>query len=144
MLPNKTYFTDLLRPWKLFTFAIGMGWLLLGAVTYDISDWDVGVSILMGGLTYLCAPWSIRVTIYSIRFRNKYWQLWIVCAFSIALFVIDGSYFLYHTIIGNQMLRIENFYASSALYFLAGTIWMYQGSLRDFVNECKAIFIIKK
>lgn len=140
LLPDKVYFTDLLRPWKLLTLTIGMGWLLFGAVTYGISDWDIGISLLMGSLTYLSAPWSIRVIIYSIRYRNRYWQLWIVLALSLSLFVIDGSYYLYHTIIGNQMLRIENLYASSALYFLSGTIWMYQGSLHDFVNECRTIF----
>ncbi len=33
------------------------------------------------------------------------------------------------------MLRRENLYASSALYFLAGSIWLYRGSVGDFIKE---------
>ena len=32
---------------------------------------------------------------------------------------------------GNDMYRAANLAASSALYFLAGTLWLYRGSLRD-------------
>ncbi len=139
LLPDRSYVAELRRPWKLVSFAVGMAWLLFGALNYGISDWDVGISLLMGGLTYLCAPWSIRVILLSLRFRPKYWPLWIGSALAVALFVIDGVYYSYHSVAGNQMLRRENFYASSALYFLAGTIWVYQGSLRDFVSNFRAL-----
>ena len=139
LLPDRSYVAELRRPWKLVSFAVGMAWLLFGALNYGISDWDVGISLLMGGLTYLCAPWSIRVILLSLRFRPKYWPLWIGSALAVALFVIDGVYYLYHTVAGNQMLRRENLYASSALYFLAGAIWVYQGSLRDFVTAFRAL-----
>ena len=139
LLPDKRYVAELRRPWKLATLAIGTAWLLYGAVNYSISDWDIGISLLMGGLTYLCAPWSIRVILNSLRYRPKHWILWIGSALTVAWVVIDGVYYLYHTVVGNQMLRRENFYASSALYFLAGTIWMYQGSLRDFVADFRGL-----
>ncbi|OGW16679.1 MAG: hypothetical protein A2X56_14920 [Nitrospirae bacterium GWC2_57_13] len=139
MLPDRSYIAELRRPWKLASFAIGMAWLLFGALNYGISDWDVGISLLMGGLTYLCAPWSVRVILVSLRFRPKYWLLWIGSAVAVALVVIDGVYYLYHSIVGNEMLRRENFYASSALYFLSGTIWLYRGSLRDFVADFRAL-----
>jgi hypothetical protein len=139
LLPDHSYLTELKRPWKLVTFATGMAWLFFGAISYGISDWDICISLLMGGLTYLCAPWSVRVILVSLRFRQKYWPLWIGAAFVVALFVIDGIYYLYHTIAGNQMLRRENFYASSALYFLAGTIWLYRGSVRDLVTGLRAL-----
>jgi len=139
LLPDRTYIAELRRPWKLATFAIGMIWLLYGALNYDISDWDVGISLLMGGLTYLCAPWSVRVILFSLRHRQRHWLLWIAAALAVALVVIDCVYYAYHTIAGNQMLRLENFYASTALYFLAGTIWLYRGSLRDFAREIKAL-----
>lgn len=35
------------------------------------------------------------------------------------------------------MLRRENLYASSALYFLAGSIWLYRGSVGDFIKEIR-------
>ena len=65
------YFSELLRPWKVTTFAIGMAMLLYGAVTFGFSDWDVGVSILMGGLTYLSAPWSVHVIVACVRGRVR-------------------------------------------------------------------------
>ena len=57
-LPNGSDFRELARPWKALSFAIGMAWLLYGALTYGIADWDVGISIAMGGLTYLLASFK--------------------------------------------------------------------------------------
>ena len=37
---------ELLRPWKLLSFTIGMAWLIYGALNYGISDWDVGIGIV--------------------------------------------------------------------------------------------------
>jgi hypothetical protein len=139
LLPPQQYLAELVRPWKLFSFGVGMVWLLYGARYYGISDWDVGISLIMGGLTYLCAPWSVRVTLHCLRYRPRFWVLWIISALFVAWFVVDGVYVFYHTAVGNQMLRLENFYASSALYFLAGAIWLYSGSLRDFLSNVRAL-----
>lgn len=144
MLPDRSYFLELKRPWKVATFSIGMAWLLYGALTNGISDWDVGISLLMGGLTYLTAPWCVRVIFQSIRLRQRFWPLWILAAMVVALFVIDGEYFLYHTWRGNEMLRRENFYASSALFFLAGSIWLYQGSLAQFIVNLRSLIGTRK
>jgi len=51
LLPNRAYYFEMARPWKLFSFIVGMAWLLYGALNYGIADWDVGISILMGGFT---------------------------------------------------------------------------------------------
>ncbi len=139
LLPIQQYLAELVRPWKLLSFGVGMTWLLYGARNYGISDWDVGISLIMGGFTYLCAPWSVRVTLHCLRHRPRFWGLWIAAALFVAWIVVDGVYVLYHTIMGNQMLRLENFYASSALYFLAGAIWLYSGSLRDFLSNVRAL-----
>jgi len=139
LLPIQQYFAELVRPWKLLSFGVGMAWLLYGARNYGISDWDVGISLIMGGLTYLCAPWSVRVTLHCLRYRPRFWGLWIIAALFVAWIVVDGVYVLYHTVMGNQMLRLENLYASSALYFLAGAIWLYSGSLRDFLSNVRAL-----
>ena len=139
-LPDRGYFAEFARPWKLLSFAIGMGWLLVGALNYGISDWDVGISILMGGLTYLCAPWSVGTILAAVRRRPRGWVIRIGIALFLAWIVVDGIYVLYHTLMGNEMFRIENFYASSALYFLAGSIWLYRGSLREFLTNVRNIF----
>ena len=131
-LPGRAYLTELARPWKLLSFAVGMGWLIYGALNYGISDWDLGISLIMGGLTYLSAPWSVGTLLAAMRYRSRGWFLRIVMALFVAWVVVDGVYVLYHTIMGNEMYRIENFYASSALYFLGGSIWLYRGSLREF------------
>ncbi len=139
LLPIQQYLAELVRPWKLLSFGVGMAWLLYGARNYGISDWDVGISLIMGGFTYLCAPWSVRVTLHCLRYRPRFWGLWIVAALFTAWIVVDGVYLLYHTAMGNQMLRLENFYASSALYFLVGSIWLYPGSLRDLLSNLRAL-----
>ena len=139
-LPDRGYIAELARPWKLLSFAIGMGWLFFGALNYGISDWDVGISILMGGLTYLCAPWSVGTILAAVRQRPPGWALRIVTALFVAWIVVDGIYVLYHTLMGNEMFRIENFYASSALYLLAGSIWLYRGSLREFLANVRDVF----
>lgn len=133
------YVAELARPWKLLSFGVGMAWLLYGARNYGISDWDVGISLIMGGLTYLCAPWSVRVIMHCLRYRPRLWGPWIAVALFVAWIVVDGVYVLYHTALGNQMFRLENFYASSALYFLAGAIWLYSGSLRELLANVRAL-----
>jgi len=140
LLPDRAYLAEIARPWKLLSFAIGMGWLLFGALTYGISDWDIGISLIMGGLTYLCAPWSVGTILAAVRYRSRSWILGIGMALFVAWVVVDGVYVLYHTVMGNQMFRIENFYASSAFYFLAGSIWLYRGSLREFLANMRDVF----
>jgi hypothetical protein len=140
--PDRDYVAELVRPWKLFSFAVGMAWLIYGAMNYNIPDWDMGVSLLMGGLTYVCAPWSVRVILLSMRDRQPYWWFWLAMALVAALFVVDWVYVLYHSAMENQMFRRENFYASSALYFLAGAVWFYRGSVREFLAEVRLIFSV--
>lgn len=132
-LPGRQYLLELRRPWKLVTFGIGMSWLLYGAIYYDISDWDVGVSLIMGGLTYLCAPWSVYVLYHSLRYRQNGWLLHSAAAFLPALLAVDWVYWVYHTIAGNRMLRWENFKVSMALYFICGIVWCYRGSLKEII-----------
>jgi hypothetical protein len=134
-LPDRDYFLELRRPWKLATFGIGMLWLIYGALCYDICDWDVGISLVMGGFTYLFAPWSVRTIYNSLRFRPGAWPLRAVAALVPAMFSVDWVYWLYHSAAGNHMLRWENFKVSMALYFICGLVWSYRGSLMDLVCE---------
>lgn len=138
-LPDRNYFLELRRPWKLATFGSGMAWLLYGALCYDISDWDIGISLIMGGLTYLCAPWSVHVMFNAVRSRPPGWPVQFAVALLPAMFAVDWVYWLYHTVVGNRMLRWENFKVSSALYFICGMIWYYRGSLREFVGEVRRL-----
>lgn len=116
--------SEYLRPWKLSTFAIGIGWLIWGAFHYQFEDWDVGISLLMGTLAYLLAPWSVWV------FIRRRWALMPLALFA-AWFTIDGVYVLYNEWFGRWYPREENFYASSCLYLLCGFGWLHKGDLRS-------------
>jgi len=123
----------------LFSFCLAMSWLFYGALNYGIGDWDVGITILMGVLTYLMAPWSVYIILSAVRYRLGYWYLHIIAALIAGLFVVDWVYMLYHTIVGNQTYREANFYASAPLYFIAGSVWLYRGSLSDLVANIKKL-----
>jgi len=136
-LPDSSYFRELRRPWKLVTLGLGMSWLLYGALVYDISDWDPGISFIMGGLTYLFAPWTVHVLVNAVKHRPTGWPLHVVGSLLPAMLAVDWSYWLYHTAVGNSMLRWENFKASSALYFICGMIWLYRGSVRKMARDLR-------
>lgn len=131
----KAYFAELVRPWKLCSLAVGMAWLLYGALNFGIGDWNVGDSLIMGLLTYLTAPWVVRTLIVSLSQRPRLWMIRILIALIVAWSVIDGSYTLYNVLTHHPLFRAANFPASSALYFLAGCIWLYRGSLKDLWND---------
>ncbi len=138
-LPDRAYGQELLRPWKLTSFALAMGWLLYGALNYGIGDWDVGVTLIMGGLTYLLAPWSVYTIICALRYRPCYWYFHVLLVLIVGLFVVDWVYMLYHTLMGNPIYREANFYASAPLYFLAGTVWLYRGSLQMLLANIRSL-----
>lgn len=140
LIPNRQDVQEWRRPCKLATFGFAMAWLLYGAVAYGIADWDVGVTLLMGSLTYLCAPWSLRVLLAALRNRPPYWPLWIVAAVGVAWVVVDGVYVLYHTTVGNTMFRADNARASFPIYFMAGAVWLYRGTVREFLANLRALF----
>lgn len=112
---------------------------MFGALNYGVKDWDVGVTLIMGGLAYLMAPWSVYIILSAIRYRPRIWYLHIVAALTSGLFVVDWVYMLYHTLVGNQTYRDANFYASMPLYFLAGTVWLYRGSLKEAIANIKRL-----
>lgn len=113
---------ELLRPWKLATFAIGLGLLIAGAEFYHYSDWDIGVSIVMAVLTYLTAPWSMRVL------WDRRWQQLPLAAFY-GWLSVDGSYWAWHTFAGNEMLRAEQWPTSLCLWLICGFLWLPQMDL---------------
>jgi hypothetical protein len=137
VFPDRAYARELLRPWKLGTLAIGMAWLIYGALNYRIGDWDIGVSLVMGLLTYALAPWSVHVIGSALRYRPRSWWMHLLPALAAAVLVVDTSYVAYHTLAGNPIYREANFQASLPLYFLAGAGWLYRGSIGDFFGELR-------
>lgn len=117
---------ELRRPWKLATLAVGTAWLLYGAIFYHIDDWDVGVSLIMASLTYVASPWCARALV------RRRWDL-AAGVIVTCWFCVDGSYNLWHNLVGNQTFRVANFPASMSLFWLCGFIWLPCGSLREIV-----------
>jgi hypothetical protein len=123
------YLTNLLRPWKLFTLAIGMGWLIWGSFYYQASDWDIGICFVMAFFTYLSAPWCLRTFLDAYHYRKLSWS--ILGALFAWYWTVDGCYWIYHTLVGNEMIRYENFFVSTGLYFLCAAIWLHNGTLAE-------------
>ena len=136
--PDRAYWRELLRPWKLASFAVGMAWLIYGSLNYGIGDWNLGDSLIMGGLTYLTAPWCVGTLWLCVDRRPRRWPVWMAAALLVGWAVVDGSYTLYNLLAHYSLYRAANFPASSALYLLAGCIWLYRGSLRDLLRDIRA------
>ncbi len=121
------------RPWKLLTLAAGIVLLVAGSVHYRAPDWDMPISLIMAGLAYLTAPWSLRILL------ERRWKLWPAMLFA-TWFSVDGCYWIYwhyrHPA-ALDMMRSANFPASLSLYGLCGLLWLYRGSLREFVTELR-------
>ena len=137
--PDRAYFAELLRPWKLATFAIAMALLLFGAVYMRIGDWDIGVTLLMGTLTYATAPTVARTLVRAALERPRGWPVAVLVALAVAWLVIDGDYVAYHTLVGNPIYREDNARASTPIYFMAGVFWLYRGSVAEMLANLRAI-----
>ena len=103
--------------WKNVTFAIGLSWLIYGAMFFDYPDWDIGVSLLMAGCTYLSADKFIM----AIKNKDPIEVLGMSMA---AWFSIDGSYALYWSHVDSSvMIREGQWMMSACLYLLCGMLW---------------------
>ena len=128
---------EYIRPWKLFSLFIGLFFLVYGAFNFNIMDWDVPISFIMAFLTYLTAPWSLRVIV------ERKWKHFPVMLFA-TWFSVDGCYLLYwhyrDPFVLETMRSASNFFASFIFYCICGLIWFYQGTLREFTKDAKAVF----
>lgn len=127
----RTLIVEYLRPWKLVSFALGLGLLLVGADYYNAPDWDYTISFIMATLTYLSAPWSVQV------FRDRRWRH-VPLALFFYYFSVDGCYWLYWRSVrpeALELMREANFHASTCLYWLCGFIWLHRGPLRNLLHR---------
>jgi len=123
--------TEYLRPWKLVTLAAGIALLVAGAMRHIAPDWDIPISFIMALLAYLTAPWSLRVLLER---RRRLLPLALLATW----FTVDGCYAIYwhyRDPAALTLMRAWNAPASLALYGLCGVLWLYRGSLREFVAD---------
>lgn len=102
---------------KNITFAIGLAWLIYGGLTYQIVDWDIGVSLVMAGFTYATADWVVGVV------RRLEYRQWPKAAF-LTWWAVQGCYSAYWMLMGHQERRVPGQWVTSlCLYLLCGVIW---------------------
>lgn len=119
--------TECRRPWKIATFLIGLGLLILGSYVVRAPDWDIPASIIMATFTYASAGWSMHV-IVERRWRD--WPLMLVLTW----WCVDGCYALYWSFVDPQVLdfmRDVNWPASLSLYCICGLVWYWNGTLQE-------------
>lgn len=130
----KENMTEYLRPWKLFTLAIGIALLIFGSFYYSAPDWDIPISFIMAILAYLTAPWSLRVIL------ERQWRRWPVMLF-VTWFTVDGCYAIYWSLkdpVALEMMRSANFPASLSLYGMCGILWLYRGSVGQLFSDVRS------
>lgn len=129
------FLSELVRPWKLASLAVGIALLVAGSYHYRAPDWDVPISFLMAILAYLTAPWSLRVVL------ERQWTRWPAMLFA-TWFTVDGSYAIYWHFrdpVALELMRAANFPASLSLYGLCGVVWLYRGSLAELFADIRGL-----
>jgi hypothetical protein len=48
----KAVLAEYWRPWKIVTFLIGLGLLIMGSFVFPAPDWDIPISIIMASLVW--------------------------------------------------------------------------------------------
>jgi len=110
---------------KNITFAIGLAWLLWGALTLGYPDWDVGVSLLMAASTYLFADWC---WLAIVRVEPSKWAAVVFYTW----WCVDGSYTVYWGLLQpSVMIREGQWPMSLCLFLLAGAVWANTQTLTD-------------
>ena len=126
---------EYLRPWKLLSFASGVGAadrgrLLLRGSGLGRSDHpDHGVSRLPDG------------SLVGAVMLERRWKLWPAMVFA-TWFTVDGCYWLYWRAVDPvalELMRDANWPASLSLYGMCGVIWLYQGSLAELAANLKQV-----
>jgi hypothetical protein len=145
----KDYAKELLRPWKLITFSIALGYYIYGAYRYQCPTWDVPVSIIMSVLTYLFAPWTVKSVYYLIQKRPKYWIRDLVICGIVIYACASGSYELYnwrHLGYWPPPTYWVNLWYSSCAFIAAGILWKFEGTFRELLSSLSTDFkkILKK
>lgn len=134
-LSMNSLLTELLRPWKLGTLAIGIVWLIWGAYYFATPDWDIPISFIMALFAYLGAGWSMHVMVER-RWRD--FPLMLLATW----WAVDGCYALYWWFKDPLVLdymRAANAPASLCLYLMCGLVWFWNGSLQELLARLKQL-----
>lgn len=129
-MPLSAILAECRRPWKLATFSIGLGLLIIGSYLIPAPDWDIPISIIMASFSFFTAGWSMHV-IVERQWRD--WPLMIILTW----WCVDGCYALYWTVFDPEALafmREANWPASLSLYWMCGLVWYWNGTLIELLQ----------
>lgn len=118
--------------YRVVTFALGLAWLFLGAGS--MSDWDLGVSVLMAVSSAAVMPAFDR----ALWQRHEYGL-----AFVVGCFPVSSVYAVYWTNIAGkpEVMVPENFGASWGLFLGCWLVWCLIPRLHKPVHDsCVALF----
>ncbi|MGE0707855.1 MAG: hypothetical protein AB7N76_12900 [Planctomycetota bacterium] len=117
------YWSFLLRPWKLASFAVlGLG-ITLPAPYLDYHSWDVPIAAGQAVLSFLLAPWSVGVLARALRARRAgfpeataLWALLVTSCWWVEVYLLlrDGSY---------MPDWLANCLVSPACFVAVGLLW---------------------
>lgn len=137
-----SYVRLLLVPWKVVTFLIGLAGFVLGAIWFDVPTWDVGVSVWMSVLCFALAPLGVSLGIAGVRqYSGARRAAYLFASAALIYFVGSGSYEIYHLVIFDQHPPTywPNLFFSVPVTIIAGILWRYDGTLREFFEELRAL-----
>ena len=121
--------------WKNATFLVGFSWLIYGALFLDYPDWDIGVSIVMAVSTYFSADVVWRLLITKFKGSGVFGFTW---ATFFTWFSVDGSYWMYWTIINpSVMIREGQWPMSLCLFLLCGATWSLVPAQQSLLDTAK-------
>jgi hypothetical protein len=127
--------TELLRPWKLATVALGVGLLIIGSYYFNAPDWDVPVSLIMAAFAYVTAPWSMRVIL------ERRWRYMVAMLF-VTWLSVDGCYAAYWAWkdpVALSLMRDANAPASLSLYWMCGLLWLPRCTLGALLSQARTV-----
>lgn len=119
---SPAYWRFLARPWRLVSFVVAAGSLILVAPYTGDPTWDYVDATLMSIFAFVTAPW-VMGSLYRARSEGSIGRIFVaVCVW---MFSASWSYDLYIFLRdGNYPLTwLSNIFASSVLYVAAGLFW---------------------
>jgi hypothetical protein len=125
---NSYFTTELVRPWKLITLALGIGLLWVGMIVSPAPDWTWSTILATALATHVLAGWSVDV----------FWRLdWRQFPLAVAAgwFCVDGVWML--SIDGSDAawgMRGGQWLASLCLFMCYGLITRHRGDLRSLLT----------
>jgi len=119
---GRDYWVFLLKPWKLFTFAVAMALITVVAPYSGDPTWDYPDSIAISFLTYVVAPWSVGVFYQSLRNRQFDKRLLV----ALCLFLTPCWFYDLYILLRDHAYPAtwsSNLFLSGPIVALAGMFW---------------------